>query len=81
MEESNPTTDELQKRKDDLQKQEDDRQDRQKAQVQQVQQQLQSVTAAAISTKGQIVQLGEVLAEQERERYQLEGMMRALSMR
>ena len=81
MAESNPVTDELQEQIDELQKREEDRQVQQKAQVQQIQQQLQSVSAAAISTKGQIVHLGEVLAYQERERYQLEGMMRALSMR
>ncbi len=47
-------------------------------QMQQVQQRLQNVTTSAITTTGQIVQMEKVLAEFERERHQLEGMLEGM---
>ena len=67
----------LQKQVDDLKAAEESRVQAQQAQAQQIQQQLQSATGAAVSTMGQIVQLETVLADQMRERHQLEGMLRA----
>ena len=77
MEETTPTIDELQKQIADLKAAEESRMKAQQAQTEQIQAQLQSVTGAAISTLGQIEQLKTVLADQQRERYQLEGMLRA----
>ena len=77
MEEITPTIDELQKQVDDLKTAEESRAKAQQAQTEQIQQQLQSVTGAAISTMGQVEQLKTVLADQIRERHQLEGMLRA----
>lgn len=75
-----PTTEELQKQIDDLQQQEGARQQQLRQQAQQLQQQLQTITTAAISTRGQIDQLNDILDEQMRERHQLEGMLRSLSL-
>nr|QNO41548.1 hypothetical protein MPGNBCFJ_00012 [Methanosarcinales archaeon ANME-2c ERB4]QNO41723.1 hypothetical protein NCFGOGHO_00001 [Methanosarcinales archaeon ANME-2c ERB4]QNO42062.1 hypothetical protein NIICAKKE_00012 [Methanosarcinales archaeon ANME-2c ERB4]QNO42291.1 hypothetical protein OEDCDHIP_00008 [Methanosarcinales archaeon ANME-2c ERB4]QNO42450.1 hypothetical protein LBOOMNCC_00003 [Methanosarcinales archaeon ANME-2c ERB4] len=75
-----PTTEELQKQIDDLKKQAEAKQQQLGMQAQQYQQQLQNVTAAAISTRGQIEQLTDILGEQMRERHQLEGMLRSLSL-
>ena len=75
-----PTTEELQKQIDDLKKQEEAKQQQLRMQAQQYQQQLQNVTAAAISTRGQIEQLTDILSEQLRERHQLEGMLRSLAL-
>ena len=77
MEEITPTIDELQKQIAELTAAEESRVQAQQAAAEQIQQQLQSVTGAAISTMGQIEQLKTVLADQKRERYQLEGMLRA----
>ena len=77
MEEITPTVDELQKQIAELTATEESRMKAQQAQTEQIQQQLQSVTGASISTMGQIEQLKTVLADQLRERHQLEGMLRA----
>ena len=77
MEETTPTIDELQKQIADLKAAEESRVKAQQVQAQQIQEQLQSVTGAAISAMGQIEQLKTVLADQMRERHQLEGMLRA----
>ena len=60
--------------------QEDNRQQKTQEQIQQIQQQLQAVTTSGISTMGQIQQLKHILAQQEKERYQLEGMLRAYTL-
>jgi len=80
MEESTPTTEELQKQIDGLKKQEESRAQQLQAQTRQIQQQLQNATAASINTMGQIEQLKDILADQKRERHQLEGMLRSQSM-
>ena len=49
-------------------------------QIQQVQQQLQAVTASSMSMMGQIQQLKRILAEREKEKHQLEGMLRAFKL-
>ena len=79
MEEITPIADidGLQKQVDDLKAAEESQMKAQQAQTEQIQQQLQSVTGAAISTMGQIEQAKAILAEQMREKYQLEGMLRA----
>lgn len=74
-----PDTDGLQQQIDDLKRQEESRIQQLRGQAQQYQQQLQSITNATINTRGQIDQLDDILAEQMRERHQLEGMLRALS--
>jgi|GEM_PF-6729654 len=49
-------------------------------QIQQIQQQLQAITTASINTMGQKVQIERILKEQEKERHQLEGMLRAYTL-
>lgn len=76
MEETTPTIDELQKQINDLKAAETARMEEQQAAAEQIRTQLQNVTGAAITTMGSIEQAKALLAEQQRERYQLEGMLR-----